>query len=53
MVSGVPVPTKVPPQVPLYQVSVPPDPPVAERITLPPALLQIIVLSAEAEVGAT
>jgi hypothetical protein len=53
MVSGVPVPTKVPPQLPLYQVKVPPDPPVAVSTILPVVLLHIVCLSALAEAGAT
>ena len=54
IVKGVPVPTTVPvPQAPLYQVNVPPDPPVAVRIIFPVALEQIIGLSTDADVGIT
>jgi hypothetical protein len=51
---GVPVPTSVPvPQVPLYHFKVPPEPPVAVKVTEPPSFEQIAVLSALAEAGAT
>ena len=51
-VNGVPVPTTVPvPQAPVYQVNVPPDPPVAVSTILPVELEQMVDLSTEAEVG--
>jgi len=40
MVSGVPVPTSVPPQEPLYHFRAMPDPPVAVRAMLAKAPLQ-------------
>lgn len=50
-VSGVPVPTAVPPHEPLYQASVVPEPPVAVSMTLP-VLAQTAVGLADADVGA-
>ena len=47
----VPVPTKVPPQLPVYQAQVVPDPPVAVNVLLAPE--QIVVGLADAGVGAT
>ena len=53
MFSGVPVPIAPPlPQPPLYQTKVPPEPPVALRLRVPPALEQKLLRSVEAEVGA-
>ena len=51
IVSGVPVPTRVLPQLPLYQVNVPPEPPTEVSMILPVVLLHIVCLSADAEVG--
>ena len=47
----VPVPTSVPPQLPVYHLQVVPDPPVAVSVLLAPE--QIVVGLAEADVGAT
>ena len=53
MFSGVPVPIAPPlPQPPLYQVKVPPEPPLALRLSVPPALEQKLLASLIAEVGA-
>ena len=52
MFSGVPLPTKAPPQLPLYHFKVPPEPPTALRLRLPPALEQKLFASLEAELGA-
>ena len=49
--SDVPVPASVPPQLPVYQLQVVPDPPVAVNVLLAPE--QIAVGLADAEVGAT
>ena len=49
--SDVPVPTRVPPQLPVYQAQVVPDPPVAVNVLLAPE--QIVVGLADADVGAT
>jgi hypothetical protein len=51
--SGVPDPTYVPPQLPVYHFSVSPDPPVAERLMLPASSAQKLFRSTEAVVGAT
>ena len=50
-VTDVPVPTSVPPQLPVYHPQLVPDPPVAVNVLLPPA--QIADGLAEADVGAT
>ena len=49
--NGVPEPIEVPPQLTVYQFKVPPDPPVAVSIMLPPVLLHIVGVFAEAEAG--
>ena len=49
-VNGEPVPTRVPPQLPVYQVRVP-VPPLAVRTMFPVELLHIVALSADTEVG--
>ena len=49
--SVVPVPARVPPQLPVYQAQVVPEPPVAVRVLLAPE--QIVVGLADADVGAT
>ena len=53
MVNGVPAPMEVPPQLTVYHCSVPPDPPTAVNIILPPALEQKLFVLTVAEVGAT
>ena len=50
-VIDVPVPTEAPPQLPVYQWQVVPDPPVAVSVLLAPE--QIVVGLADADVGAT
>ena len=50
-VIDVPVPTGVPPQLPVYHLQSVPDPPVAVRVLLAPE--QIMVGLADADVGAT
>ena len=47
----VPVPTKVPPQLPVYHAQVVPDPPVAVNVLLDPE--QMVDGAAFADVGAT
>jgi hypothetical protein len=51
IVNDVPVPTAVPPQLVEYQFNVPPDPPIAVNVILPPSLEHRVVLSAFADVG--
>jgi hypothetical protein len=52
IVNGEPVPIAEPvPQPPLYQVKVPPEPPVELSTILPPVLLHIIALSEVTLVG--
>ena len=51
--NGVPEPTKVPPQLLVYHLRVVPEPPVAERLILPPASEQKLFTSLAADVGAT
>ena len=50
-VIDVPVPAAVPPQLPVYQAQVVPDPPVAVNVLLAPE--QIVVGLADADAGAT
>ena len=50
-VNGEPVPTNVPPQLPVYQVNAPPVPPLAVSTILPVELLHIVVLSTATVVG--
>ena len=50
-VKGEPVPTSVPPQLPVYQVIVPPVPPLAVRTIFPVELLHIVALSTDTVVG--
>lgn len=52
MTSGVPVPTAVPPQLPLYHFNDPPAPPAAERLMLPASSAQKLLRSTDADVGA-
>ena len=49
--NGVPEPTKVPPQLLVYHLRVVPEPPVAVRLILPPALEQKLLTSLSADVG--
>ena len=51
MFSGVPVPIGVPPQLPLYQARVVPEPPTALRLRVPPVLEQRPFASVPAEAG--
>ena len=51
--SGLPVPSTVPPQLPLNQRRVVPVPPVAVREIVPPLFEQILLRSTLAEEGAT
>jgi hypothetical protein len=53
IVNNIPDPIEVPPQLTVYQFKVPPDPPIAVNVILPPALEQKLFLSTVAEVGAT
>ena len=50
-VNGEPVPTSVPPQLPVYQVRVPPVPPLAVSTIFPVELLHIVGLSTDMVVG--
>lgn len=50
--SGVPVPTAVPPQLPLYHFNDPPEPPAAERLMLPASSVQKLLRLVAADVGA-
>ena len=53
MLKGVPVPTNVPPQEPVYQFNVVPEPPFALSVIFGNALGQKLFLSTVAKVGAT
>jgi len=53
MLSGDPVPTNVPPQLPEYHLSVVPEPPTAVSETLPVGTPQKVVIELDADVGAT
>jgi hypothetical protein len=53
IVNGVPVPMAVPPQLTVYHFRLPPEPPIAVSVILPPALEQKLFLSTVTEVGAT
>lgn len=46
------MPTAVPPQLTLYHLSDPPDPPAAERLMLPASSAQKLLRSTDADVGA-
>ena len=50
---GFPVPTAVPPQLPVYQAQVVPEPPVTDKLMLPLSSAQKLFRSTPADVGAT
>ena len=53
IVSGLPVPTYVPPQLLVYHLTSSPEPPVTERFIFPASFSQKLFASEDADVGAT